>query len=103
MPRENGKLKGGRARPVERPSKLWTALLGIAIVAAGFGTLMVRLEVTQEGYRLSALRVERRDLEEHNRRLRLEVAELSAHARLRALAAREGLGPPPAGHVVVVR
>jgi cell division protein FtsL len=102
MSRENRKLKP-RARPVKRRSKLWPTLLGVAIVAAGFGTLMVRLEVTQEGYRLSALREERRDLEARNRRLKLEVAELSAHERLRAIAAKDGLGPPPAGHVVVVR
>lgn len=102
MPRANPKLKP-RPRPIERRSRLWPTLLGLAIVAAGFGTLMVRLEVTQEGYRLSALRAERRDLEARNRELRLAVAERSAHERLRAIAAREGLGPPPAGHVVMVR
>jgi cell division protein FtsL len=81
---------------------MWQTLLGVATVATGFGTLMVRLEVTQEGYRLSTLREERRDLEVSNRRLKLEVAELSAHERLRAIATRDGLGPPPAGHVVVI-
>jgi cell division protein FtsL len=102
MPRANRKLTP-RTRPVERRSRLVPALLVVAIVAAGFGSLMVRLEVTQEGYRLSALRQERRDLEARNRQLRLTVAELSAHERLRALAAKDGLGPPPAGHVVIVR
>jgi cell division protein FtsL len=81
---------------------VWPTLLGVATVATGFGTLMVRLEVTQEGYRLSTLREERRDLEVNNRRLKLEVAELSAHERLRAIATRDGLGPPPAGHVVII-
>lgn len=102
MPRANRKLTP-RTRPVARRSRLVPALLGVAIVAAGFGSLMVRLEVTQEGYRLSALRQERRDLEVRNRQLRLAVAELSARERLRALAAKDGLGPPPAGHVVIVR
>jgi cell division protein FtsL len=99
--RTQGKLRR-RAKPVARPSKLPVAILGIALVAVGFATLMVRLEVTQEGYRLSALRSERRTLEEQNRRLRLEVAQLSARDRLRALAVRMGLGPPPAGHVVMI-
>jgi cell division protein FtsL len=63
---------------------------------------MIRLEVTQEGYRLSGLRAEMRNLEDENQRLKLEAAELSAHQRLRALAAKYGLGPPAAGHVVMI-
>jgi cell division protein FtsL len=102
MPRTNRQLTS-RQRPVKRRSRLLSTLLGVAIVAAGFGTLMVRLEVTQEGYRISALRHEQRDLEGKNRQLRLTVAELSAHERLRAIATRDGLGPPPAGHVVIIR
>jgi cell division protein FtsL len=101
MHRAKTKLKP-RPQPATKRSKLIPALLGIGIVAAGFVTLMIRLEVTQEGYRLSDLRAKRRDLEERNRRLKLEVAELSAHERLRGIAARTGLGPPPAGHVVVL-
>lgn len=91
-----------RANPVARPSKIVPALLVLAIVAAGFVTLMIRLEVTQEGYRLSALRAEMRNLEDENQRLKLKAAELSAHQRLRTLAAKYGLGPPPAGHVVMI-
>jgi cell division protein FtsL len=102
MPRASRKLSR-QARPVKPRSRLIPTLLGMAIVAVGFASLMVRLEVIQEGYRLSALRQERHDLETHNRQLRLELAELSAHARLRALAVRDGLGPPPAGHVAILR
>jgi cell division protein FtsL len=76
--------------------------LGLAAVAAGFTTLMMRLEVTQEGLQISALRQEQRDLAEHNRQLHLEVAELSSHQRLTAIAAQEGLGPPATGHVVII-
>jgi cell division protein FtsL len=101
MPREKSKLKR-RSRPTVKTSKLAPAMLAVAIAIAGFVTLMVRLEVTQEGYRLSELRAQQRDLEERNRRLRLEVAELSSHERLRAIAAKDGLGPPPAGHVMVL-
>ena len=35
-----------RVRPAAPPSKIVPALLASAIVAAGFATLMVRLEVT---------------------------------------------------------
>lgn len=101
MPRAPSKVKR-RPQPTAKPSKLPQALLALGIALTGFVTLMVRLEVTQEGYRLSELRAGQRDLEEHNRRLKLEVAELSSHERLRGIAAKDGLGPPPAGHVVVL-
>ena len=71
-------------------------------MGAGFTALMVRLEVIQEGYRLSTLRAERHELEERNRRLQFDVAELTTHKRLRAIAEREGLGPPVAGHVMMM-
>ncbi|HVC44582.1 MAG TPA: hypothetical protein VND20_07155 [Candidatus Binataceae bacterium] len=91
-----------RARPAAPPSKIIPAMLAIAIVAAGFAILMVRLEVTQEGYRLSALKIEIRNLDNSNQRLKLAAAELESHQRLRALAAKYGLGPPAPGHVVVM-
>lgn len=91
-----------RPQPISRPSKLLAALFGVAIVVAGFATLMIRLEVTQEGYRLSALRVEVRQLEEQNQRLKLQAAELASRERLRALAAKYGLEPPARGRVVMM-
>ncbi|HEX3409499.1 MAG TPA: cell division protein FtsL [Candidatus Binataceae bacterium] len=91
-----------RPRPAAPPSKIVPALLGFAIVAAGFATLMVRLEVTQEGYRLSALQMEIRNLQTENQRLKLETAGLESHQRLRALATKYHLAPPAAGHVVMV-
>ncbi len=91
-----------RPKPTAKPSRLLPALLGIAIVAAGFATLMVRLEVTQEGYRLSALRIDIHNLEDSNQRLKLEAAELSSHGRLRALAARYKLQPPAPGSVMMM-
>ncbi len=74
----------------------------IAIVAAGFATLMVRLEVTQEGYRLSSLQMEIRNLETESQRLKLETAGLESRQRLRALAPKYGLAAPAPGHVVMV-
>jgi cell division protein FtsL len=91
-----------RRKPVAKPSRFVPALLAVGIVGAGFATLMVRLEVTQEGYRLSELRQEVRNLDEENQRLRLESAELSSRERLRALAAKYGFGPPQPGHVVMM-
>jgi cell division protein FtsL len=91
-----------RTRPSAPPSKILAALLAGAIIATGFAILMVRLEVTQEGYRLSSLRVEIRNLETQNQRLNLETARLESHQRLRALAPKYGLAAPAAGHVVMV-
>ena len=91
-----------RHSPIAKPSRIVPALLAVAIVAAGFATLMIRLETTQEGYRLSSLRAEVRDLDTENQRLRLEVAELSSNQRLRTLAAKYHLAPPPPGHSVLM-
>ena len=101
MPRTKGQLKR-RPQPAAKPSKLLPALLGVGLASVLFVTLMIRLEVTQEGYRLSELRTEKRDLEERKRKLKLEVAELTSHERLRGIATKNGLGPPPTGHVVVL-
>jgi cell division protein FtsL len=84
-------------------SRLITYGLAAAIVAAGFAMLMVRLEVIEEGYRLSALKLQLQQLDDQNQRLRLQEAELKSQQRLRLLAARYGMGPPPPGHVMVVR
>ena len=69
----------------------------------GYALLMVRLEVTQEGYRLSTLRLEVEALQRENQRLRLEAAELNSDQRLRLLAPRYGLRPPAPGQVVMMR
>ncbi len=88
--------------PVRKRSRLIPAVLATALVAAGFATLLIRLEVTQEGYRLSALQAEVTKLEEQNRSLHLQAAELSSHARLRALAVKYGLEPVRSGQVVMM-
>jgi cell division protein FtsL len=77
--------------------------LGSVAVLMGFALLMVRLEVTQEGYHLSSLRLEVEKLRQENQRLRLEAAELSSYQRLRSLAPKYGLRPPTPGQVVMVR
>ena len=95
-------MNRGRIKPSRRPSRLLRAILAAGVVALGFATLMVRLEATQEGYRLSTLRSENLKLEEANRDLRLAVAELDSRERLRTLAPKFDLGPPAAGQVVTL-
>ena len=91
-----------RTRPSTPPSKIVPALLGFAIVIVGFATLMMRLEVTQEGYRLSLLKQQVRALEDEDRRLGIETAGLASHQRLRTLAVKYGLQPPKPGQVVML-
>jgi cell division protein FtsL len=91
-----------RKSPVHKRSRLVPALLGCAIIVVGFATLLMRLEVTQEGYRLSAVRLDIAKLEDENRRLRLTAAQLSSHERLRGLAPKYHLEPVRSGQVVIV-
>lgn len=91
-----------RVKPADAPHRLLQVLLAVALVAAGFATLMVRLAVMREGYRLSALRAQIAELKENNRTLGLRVAELTSHDRLRGLAAKYRMTPPARGQVVVV-
>jgi cell division protein FtsL len=92
-----------RPKSSTKLARLLPALLAAAVVIVGFAMLMVRLEVIQEGYRLSALRLEVEKLQQENQRLRLESAELSSYQRLRSLAPRYGLRPPAPGQVVMMR
>lgn len=91
-----------RLEPAEAPSRLLMAVLVAAAVALGFATLLIRLEVVEEGYRLSSLREEITELQEKNRSLKLETAQLSSRERLRALAAKYRMTAPARGQVVVV-
>jgi cell division protein FtsL len=92
-----------RPKRSAKPAKLLPALMAGAVVLLGFAMLMVRLEVIQEGYRLSALRLDVEKLQQENQRLRLEAAELNSYQRLRSLAPKYGLGPPAPGQVVMMR
>ena len=91
-----------RFKPVERPSRVMMAIFAAVTIALGFITLLVRLEVVQEGYRLSGLREEIAELQENNRSLKVEVAQLGSRERLRALAAKYRMTAPARGQVVVV-
>jgi cell division protein FtsL len=91
-----------RVKPTRRPSKIVPTILGALIAIVGFATLMIRLQMTQEGYRLSALHEEIAKLQDENRGLRLTAAQLSSHERLRALAPQYHLAPPGRGQVVML-
>ena len=91
-----------RVKPTRRPSKMVPAVLGALIAIVGFATLMTRLQMTTEGYRLSALHDEIAKLQDENRGLRLTAAQLSSHERLRALAPQYHLAPPGRGQVVML-
>lgn len=91
-----------RVKPTKRPSRAVPAVLGALIAVVGFATLMIRLEVTREGYRLPALQDEISRLQDENRELRLTAAQLSSHERLRALAPQYHLAPPGRGQVVML-
>jgi len=95
-------MSRARVKPSRPPSRLLQAVLAAGVIALGFATLMVRLEVTQEGYRLSSLRADNLKLEDDNRNLRLGAAEIASRQRLRALAPRFNLGPPAPGQVVTL-
>lgn len=101
MPGKEGQLnrKTAQAAP---SGALKPAVLAVAVVAVAFATLMVRLQVTRGGYAASQTKAQVMELRQENRRLRLEVARLTSHARLRRLAGRFGLGPARAGQLVVV-
>ncbi len=74
----------------------------LALLAACFVMLLMRLEVLREGYELSALKGQMVSFEQHNRALKLEVAKLGSRERLRALAAKYGMAPPTPAQTVVV-
>ncbi len=90
-----------RVSPVKKPLRLVPTLLVAAIVVIVFTMLMIRLDVTEEGYRLSQLQSAIEQQQGQNRRLRLQVAELGSHRRLRALAAKYHLAAPQRGQVVM--
>jgi cell division protein FtsL len=91
-----------RVKPIRPASRIVPAMLALTIIAIGFVMLRIRLEVTAEGYRLSQLQSGIAQDQERNRHLRLQVAELSSHQELRAMAAKYHLAAPQRGQVVIV-
>lgn len=80
------------------------ATLACALIAlAALGHAWLRTRVTEEGYRLSRLAAEARDLAREHETLQIRAAELKSPQRLEQLArAKLGMGPPAADKVVVL-
>ena len=85
-----------RASPARRASarcgmrQFRAATLACALLAAAaLLQIWVRTRVTEQGYRLSRLSVERQHL-------------VRDHERLQLAAARLGMGPPPADRIIVL-
>jgi cell division protein FtsL len=73
------------------------------IACAAMLQIWVRTRVTEQGYRLSRLALERQKLEREHERLQLVAAQLQSPQRVAELArTRLGMGPPPSDRVIVL-
>ena len=79
-----------------------TAACGL-LAAALLGHAWLRTKVTEEGYRLSRLSAESRDLAREHETLQIRAAELKSPSRIEELARMKlGMAPPPVDRVVVL-
>ena len=80
------------------------ATLSCALLAgAALSHAWVRTRVTEQGYRLSRLSAEYRDLSREHESLRLQAAELKSPRHIEELArARLAMGPPSLDRLVVL-
>jgi hypothetical protein len=73
------------------------------IAAAALGHAWLRTRVTEEGYRLSRLAAESRELVREHEALQIRAGELKSPRRIEELArAKLSMAPPPLDHVVVL-
>ncbi len=80
-----------------------TALSCALVAAAMLLHAWVRTRVTEQGYRLSQLSAEYRELTREHEALQIKAAELKSPQRVEELArTRLGMGPPPTDRVVVL-
>jgi cell division protein FtsL len=80
-----------------------TALACVLVAAAMLLHAGVRTRVTEQGYRLSRLSAENRDLAREHEALQIKAAELGSSQRIEELAsARLSMGPPAIDTVVVL-
>jgi cell division protein FtsL len=81
------------------------ALLLMAFLVGGvLGVVGVKVQQVRASYRLEDLRALRKDVEKLNRQLKVELATLTALARVETRARAElGLSPPSAGQVRLAR
>ena len=80
-----------------------TAMACMLVAAAMLLHAWVRTRVTEQGYRLSRLSAEHRDLAREHEALQIKAAELGSSQRIEELArARLSMGPPAIDRVVVL-
>ena len=73
------------------------------LAAAALLQIWVRTRVTEQGYLLSRLSVERQQLVRDHERLQLAAAKLGGAQRIEELArSRLGMGPPGADRIIVL-
>ena len=93
----------------ERDRRLWrqmgvTLFLSACLVGLVLGIVGLRVTQVRFSYRLDQLRAARTDLEDVNRRLKVEVATLRSLARIESRARGElGMLPPSPGQVRLAR
>lgn len=80
------------------------ALALVAVLVGGvLGVVWMKVQQVRVSYRLDDLRTLRTDVEKLNRQLKVELATLTALARVESRATGLGLAPPAAGQVRLAR
>lgn len=104
-PREQEVARFHRESDRRRLRSMAAALLGAGVlVALVLGMVALRVQQVRMSYRLDALRTTRVELEEANRRLRVEMATLKSLARIDGKARGElGMVPPARNQVRLAR
>jgi cell division protein FtsL len=112
MPRPSASARRGRSpdsairRSIDRRGMknfAATALACMLVAAAMLLHAGVRTRVTEQGYRLSRLSAEHRDLAREHEALQIKAAELGSSQRIEELArARLSMGAPAIDRVVVL-
>jgi cell division protein FtsL len=79
-------------------------LVMVFLIGASLFYVWSRIQVIQFGYDISNAMKQERALNEANKKLRLEVAELKSYGRIEKIAAEElKMSKPAFGQVVVIR
>jgi cell division protein FtsL len=104
-PREQDVARFHRESDRRRLRSMAGALLCVAVlVGLVLGMVALRVQQVRLSYRLDALRMTRGDLEETNRRLRVELATLKSLSRIESKARGElGMTPPGRDQVRLAR
>jgi|GEM_PF-398384 len=102
---DNRRVSAGQAVIRFSKSKMSAlVVLLIGAVAAGLFLVYVHLQNITLSYQISGLFTEQKEMQDFNRKLRIELANVKSLARLEVLAAEKyGMGPPDPKQIVQVR